>query len=142
MASDVHAGKSAAPTATSAAAVHSIAQFQHAYEEEEKILGYECTCGYKTVTFLLECPRCRRKEIKQATFPTVGEVRSFSLQNFPSDEFINDAPYAYALITLSNGAVVTGWLPTIKSPQDLAIGDKVRWTKSYKVGMVFEKVKA
>lgn len=119
---------------------HTVGEFYKGYEEEGKILGYECPCGYKTVTYILECPRCgKQNSLKDTTFKGHGSVIAFSLQNVPADEFVNDAPYAYALVQLEEGTIVSGWLPNAKRPEDLKIGDKVHWTKSYKVGMVFEK---
>ncbi|MDE1819850.1 MAG: OB-fold domain-containing protein [Euryarchaeota archaeon] len=122
------------------APAHSVGEFYKGYEEEGKLLGYECPCGYKTLTYILECPRCGRQGgLKDTTFKGTGTVLAFSLQNVPADEFVNDAPYAYALVQLEEGSVVSGWLPNAKRPEDLKIGDKVHWAKSYKVGMVFEK---
>ncbi len=131
------------PASTKTAPVnptHSVGEFYKAYEEEGKLVGYECSCGFKTLTFILECPRCgKQNSLKDATFKGNGSVIAFSLQNVPADEFVNDAPYAYALVQLDDGSVVSGWLPNAKRPEDLKIGDKVHWTKSYKIGMVFEK---
>ena len=120
---------------------HSIAQFYHAYEEEGRLLGYHCrNCGFRTTTFLLECPRCHhRSELQEEVLSGKGRVASFSLQNVPSEEFLNDAPYAYVLVELDEGGMVSGWMPTVKASSDIAIGDRVHWVKSYKIGMVFEK---
>ena len=142
MAAQVQTSTSNAPAAAThgVAPVHSVGEFYKGYEEEGKLLGYECSCGYKTLTYVLECPRCgKQNTLKETTFKGSGKVLAFSLQNVPADEFVNDAPYAYALMELDEGAVVSGWLPSAKRPEDLHIGDRVHWTKSYKVGMVFEK---
>jgi uncharacterized OB-fold protein len=61
------------------------------------------------------------------------------VQNVPADEFVNDAPYAYVLVDLDEGGRVSGWMPSVKSVGDLAIGDRVRWVSSYKPGVQFEK---
>lgn len=130
----------AAKAATAASAAHTVGEFYKGYEEEGKLLGFACDCGFKTLTFILECPRCgTTQHPKEIAFKGTGDVVAFSLQNVPADEFVNDAPYAYALIHLDEGTTVSGWLPNAKRPEDLKIGDKVHWTKSYKIGMVFEK---
>ncbi len=121
---------------------YTINEFEHAYQEDGKIIGQECTsCHHRMATQILVCVKCGSSKLASVQLATEGVVRSFSIQNVPSDEFINDAPYAYALVQLSDGAVVSGWLPEAKSEKDIEIGDKVQWKKSYKVGMIFEKVK-
>jgi uncharacterized OB-fold protein len=121
---------------------HSIREFTHAYEEEGRLLGYACrSCGFLTLTYLLVCPRCGTPHsLEDRPFAGKGHVLSYTLQHVPSDEFVNDAPYAYALIELEEGVRTSGWLPGVKRPEDLAIGDAVQWTRSYRTGLVFEKV--
>ncbi len=119
---------------------HAIGDFVHAYQEEGKIIGVACSsCGYKTATSIQRCPRCGVANLKEVEFPKKGKVLSFSVQNVPSDEFLNDAPYAYVLVELEDGTRVSGWMPEVKKIGDLAIGEPVRWKASYKPGMVFEK---
>ena len=62
-----------------------------------------------------------------------------SVQTVPSDEFLNDAPYAYVIVELDEGGRITGWMPSVRSDRDLGIGDRVRWVASYKAGVVFER---
>lgn len=135
-----HAAHAHANAAGPVSAPHSVGEFYKGYEEDGKLRGYACACGYKTLTYILQCPRCgSKKDVSETAFKGTGEVIAYSLQNVPADEFVNDAPYAYALVRLEEGTVVSGWLPSAKRPEDLKIGDKVHWTKSYKIGMVFEK---
>ncbi len=122
--------------------VYGISDFEHAYQEDGKLVGQEChACHHRIATQVLRCPKCGSPKLSAVDLATTGTVRSFSIQNVPSDEFLNDAPYAYALIELADKAVVSGWLPEAKSEKDISIGDKVQWKKSYKVGMIFEKVR-
>ncbi|MCL5984456.1 MAG: OB-fold domain-containing protein [Candidatus Thermoplasmatota archaeon] len=121
--------------------IYTIDAFEHGYQEEGKIFGTECSqCHHRQMTQVLLCPSCGSKALKQIELATTGKVRSFTVQNVPSDEFLNDAPYGYALVDLDDGTVVSGWLPEAKSEKDIQIGDKVQWKKSYKVGLIFEKV--
>ncbi len=121
--------------------LHSIQQFTRAYEEEGRLLGYACrSCGFLTLTYLLVCPRCGTPHsLEDRLFSGGGRVLSYTLQHVPSDEFVNDAPYAYALIELDEGVRTSGWLPAVKRPEDLAVGERVVWTRSYRTGLVFER---
>jgi len=66
--------------------------------------------------------------------PSVGRVVGASVQHVPSDEFLNEAPYAYVIVELEGGARVTGWIP---SGTGVEIGARVRWVPSYKPGVQF-----
>ncbi len=57
----------------------------------------------------------------------------------PSDEFLNDAPYAYVVVELDEGGRITGWMESVRAETDLALGDVVHWVPSYKAGVHFEK---
>jgi len=71
-----------------------------------------------------------------------GRVAAFTVQHVPSDEFLNEAPYAYVVVELDEGGRVTGWMPTVKTESDLAIGDRVHFVASYKPGVQFAKDEA
>ena len=58
----------------------------------------------------------------------------------PSDEFLNDAPYAYVLVDLDGGGRVSGWIPSIAQESELSIGARVRFVSSYKPGVQFELI--
>jgi uncharacterized OB-fold protein len=66
-------------------------------------------------------------------------VTAFTVLTVPGDEFLNDAPYAYVVVELDGGGRVTGWMPTVRSDSDLAIGDRVRFVSGYKPGVQFVK---
>jgi uncharacterized OB-fold protein len=57
----------------------------------------------------------------------------------PSDEFVNDAPYAYVLVDLDEGGRISGWMPSVRSESDLHRGDRVVFNPSYKPGVQFER---
>jgi uncharacterized OB-fold protein len=44
------------------------------------------------------------------------------------------------IVELENNVRITGWIPFISSREELKIGEKVKLVKSYKPGMVFEKI--
>ena len=122
------------------AASHSIAEYFHAYEEEEKLRGFRCSqCGLLTATWGLACSRCGAEGLVETDLPTRGRVVAFTILHVPGDEFLNEAPYAYVVVALEGGGRVTGWMPTVKQESDLAIGEVVRFAPSYKPGVQFRK---
>jgi len=44
------------------------------------------------------------------------------------------------IVELEEKIRITGWIPFISSKEELKIGQKVKLVKSYKPGMVFEKI--
>ena len=62
-----------------------------------------------------------------------------SIQTVPSDEFLNDAPYAYVVVELDEGGRLSGWVESVRTADELTIGDRVHWVSSYKPGVHFEK---
>lgn len=61
------------------------------------------------------------------------------MQTVPSEEFLNEAPYAYVLVELEEGGRIAGWMPAVRSEADLTIGEKVHFVPSYKPGVQFSK---
>ncbi|MBX8635279.1 MAG: OB-fold domain-containing protein [Thermoplasmata archaeon] len=110
--------------------------------EEGKLTGYSCAkCGRKGVTFAVACPSCGSVDLTPFTFSGRGTIRTFTILTVPSEQFVNDAPYTYVVVDLDEGCGVSGWMPDVRSKSDISTGDAVRFTKSYKRGIVFEKVK-
>lgn len=64
---------------------------------------------------------------------------AFTILTVPSEDFLNDAPYAYVVVELDGGGRVTGWMPTVRAEKELAIGDRVHYVKGYKPGVQFVK---
>jgi uncharacterized OB-fold protein len=122
-----------------ASAAHSIQEFEHAYEEEQRLRGFRSGCGFVTATWGLRCPRCGGFDLTEFLLSGKGVVAAFTVQNVPSDEFVNDAPYAYVVVELDEGGRISGWMPSVRAVDDLSIGDRVHWVPSYKPGVQFEK---
>lgn len=127
------------PLPAEPAAAHTIGEFEHGYEEERRLRGFRSGCGFVTVTWGLRCPRCGRYDLAEFALTGKGTVAAFTVQNVPSDEFVNDAPYAYVLVDLDEGGRISGWMPSVRAPSDLSIGDRVHWVSSYKPGVQFER---
>ena len=66
-------------------------------------------------------------------------MAAFTILTVPGDEFLNDAPYAYVVVDLDGGGRITGWMPSVKTENGLAIGDRVRFVTSYRPGVQFAK---
>jgi len=105
--------------------LHSIAAFRRGYEEEGRLLGFRSACGFVTATWALQ---------------RTGRLVAFTVQTVPSDEFLNEAPYAYALVDLDGGGRVTGWIPGVAEEAELSVGERVQFVRSYKPGVQFARV--
>ncbi len=122
------------------AAPHTIDDWYKGYEEGQVLRGFRCAnCGLVTATWALACPRCGKSAFEETQLATAGAVVAFTILSVPGDEFLNDAPYAYVVVELDGGGRITGWMPSVRSPTEIAIGDRVRFAPSYKPGVQFVK---
>jgi uncharacterized OB-fold protein len=120
---------------------HSIETFRQGYEEGGKLLGFRSACGFTTATWLLVCPRCGVRDLTEVELGREGTLAAFTVQTVPSDEFLNEAPYAYVVVDLDGGGRVSGWIAGIAVDTDLALGERVRFHPSYKPGVQFERTR-
>lgn len=121
-------------------AAHTVAEFVRGYEEGKTLRGFHCpACGLVTATWGLACPRCGGRQREERELGQAGRVVAFTLLTVPGDEFLNDAPYAYVVVELDGGGRITGWMPSVKSVDGLAVGDRVRFLPSYRPGVQFSK---
>jgi uncharacterized protein len=117
-----------------------IKEFQEEVHEG-KLEGYKCKkCGHKQIDIMVFCPRCRSPELSKMEFSTEGTVVTYTIQQVAPEAFLNEVPYAWAIVQLDNGPKITGWIPFIAKPSDLPVGQRVRFKKSYLPGIVFEKI--
>ncbi len=108
---------------------------------EGRLSGYECLdCKSRGIEVQAFCARCGSSRIRIIDLETKGKVITYTIQNVAPDQFLKDVPYAWAVIELDGNIRTTGWIPSIRSPDDLGIGQRVSLTKSDKSGMVFQKV--
>jgi uncharacterized OB-fold protein len=120
----------------------SIKEFQEEIREG-KLEGYECAnCGHKQIDIMEFCPVCHHSELRKVKFSNQGTVVTYTIQMVAPEQFMNEVPYAWAIIQLDEGPKITGWIPFVSKPADLPIGQKVVFKKSYLPGIVFEKVKS
>lgn len=108
--------------------------------KDGKILGFHCpACKLDRISPMTRCPKCHSTTIVTRQFSTTGKVVSYTIQSVAAEQFLNETPFAFALIQLDDGPRVSGWIPWIAKPKDLPMGQKVEYVPSYKPGMQFEK---
>jgi len=115
-----------------------------AFEEgihEGKIRGYHCrNCGLRRIDILEFCPNCHQAALEKVEFSGTGSVLTYTIQFVAPEQYMNEVPYAWAIIQLDDGPKVTGWIPFISKPSDLPVGQRVTFKKSYLPGIVFERI--
>ena len=108
---------------------------------EGKIEGYLCKkCGHKQIDIMDFCPVCHSPDLEVTEFSKEGKVLTYTIQFVAPEQFMNEVPYAWAVVELDDGPRVTGWIPFIQKSSDLPVGQRVRFKKSYLPGIVFEKI--
>ena len=118
-----------------------IKQFQEGIHDGN-IEGYRCAnCGHKRIDIMEFCPVCHGSKLQKVEFARSGSVLTYTIQFVAPEQFMNEVPYAWAIIQLDDGPKVTGWIPFVSKPSDLPIGQRVIFKKSYLPGIVFEKSK-
>ena len=118
-----------------------IKEFQEGIREG-KIEGYVCAqCGHKQIDIMEFCPACHTANLRKTEFANEGKVVTYTIQLVAPEQFMNEVPYAWAIIELDDGPKITGWIPFISKPEDLIVGQRVAFKKSYLPGIVFEKAK-
>jgi uncharacterized OB-fold protein len=120
------------------AASHSISEWVKSYEDGGPLRGFRCPhCGLITATWGLACPRCGTVGLEEHALSATGTVVAFTLLTVPGDEFLNDAPYVYAVVEMDGGGRITGWMPTVRTVDGVVIGERVRFRPSYRPGVQF-----
>lgn len=109
--------------------------------KDGKLLAWKCnTCGHKSITPMYVCPQDQGRNIGTAELPATGVVESFTIQKLIApEEFLNDIPFAFTVIRLDDGTLVSGMVLDIMRDADLPAGTKVKHTPSYKSVFLFEK---
>jgi uncharacterized OB-fold protein len=124
-------------------APHTVEEFVQGYESTHVLRGFRCPrCGALTATWGLACARCGGGPLEEAALPDHGRVVAGTIVAVASDEFVNDAPYAYVVVELEGGGRLSGWIPNVRSEEEIAPGTPVRFAPSYKPGVQFERVAA
>ena len=122
------------------ARLHSNPHYETGYEEQGRLRGFRSGCGFVTATWGLACPRCGARDLEEVALSGRGRVASFTVQTVPSEEYLNDAPYAYVVVELEEGARITGWMAGVRSDDELADDEPVRFVPGYRRGVQFERL--
>ena len=110
------------------------------YEEGGKLRGFRCTdCGLVTATWGLACSRCGHRDLEEMELTPKGKVVAFTILTVPSEDFLNDAAVTLVVVKLDWGGRITGWMPTVRAENQIAIGDRVHYVTGYKPGVQFVK---
>ena len=105
------------------------------------IKAYQCTeCNEMGVSVQALCKQCGNNKLNIKEISNVGKVVTYTIQTVAPDPFVNEVPYVWVIVELEDKIRITGWIPFISSKEQLSIGQKVKLVKSYKPGMVFEKL--
>lgn len=106
-----------------------------------KLLGRKCLgCGKVSFLDTLRCDACHKQEFTAFESKGDGEVVSFTVIFVPSESFAAQGPYAFAVVRMSEGASAMGWIPSVKDPRQLRVGDRVRVIPAPDgLGIAFEK---
>ena len=108
---------------------------------DEEIWGFHCNaCEYEQFSPMYRCPKCRSEDLATRRFSNTGKVVSYTIQSVAAESFLNETPFAFAIIDLDDGPKLSGWIPYISRPDELPIGQKVEFVPSYKPGTQFDKV--
>ncbi len=105
-----------------------------------ELWGLHCNaCDFDQFTPMVRCTQCQSRDIEAKQFSSSGKVVSYTIQNVAPEIFMNEVPYAFAIIELEDGPKVSGWVPFISRPADLPIGSTLKFSPSYKPGIMFDK---
>lgn len=109
--------------------------------KDGKLLAWLCnTCQRKSITPMYVCPVDMSRDIGVAELPSTGVVESYTVQKLIApEEFLNDIPFAFVVVKLDDGTLVSGMVLDISRDTDLPLGTKVKHTPSYKSVYLFEK---
>lgn len=109
-------------------------------QKDGKLEGFQCAkCGRTQATPFVRCLTCGGEEVRLKELPPTGVVESFTIQRVAAEEFINDVPFAWAVIKLDDGTRISGWIGYITDPKELPVGTKLKYVPGYKPGLQFEK---
>ena len=112
--------------------------------KQGKLLGIKCKdCGHIHTVPTVYCIKCQSPNLEIVELPITGKIYTYTvLPMVVPERFAEDAPYAWAVIELDDGSKVSGWIPYVRTGEELKVGQRVKMVRAgYKPGIVFERVK-
>lgn len=109
--------------------------------KDGKLLAWKCnTCQHKSITPMYVCPVDKSRDIGTEQLPSTGTVEAYTIQKLIApEEFLNDIPFAFVVVKLDDGTLVSGMVLDMARDSDMPPGTKVKHTPSYKSVFLFEK---
>ena len=109
--------------------------------KDGKLMAWACNkCGHKSITPMYICPVDKSRDIGTEQLPSTGVVEAFTIQKLIApEEFLNDIPFAFCVVKLDDGTLVSGMVLDVARDADLPVGTRVRHSPSYKSVFLFEK---
>lgn len=107
-----------------------------------KLWGRRClACSRVSFIDEIRCASCHKQEFAAFESKGEGEVVSFTIIAVPAEAFAAQGPYAFAVVRMAEGGSAGGWLPSVRDPLGLKVGDNVRViVPPAGLGIAFEKV--
>lgn len=107
---------------------------------DEEIWGFVCnSCKHEQFGPMVRCQECGKRDIGTRKFSNRGKIVSYTIQTVAAEAFLNETPFAYAIVDLDDGPKIACWVPWISKSPELPIGQQVEFIPSYKPGIMFEK---
>ena len=104
-------------------AMFSVPMYWRRLRERYNLMGTRCqNCGNTYFPLRNICPKCRRHgKPSTVRFSGKGEVFTYTVVRFPSEDFKIYAPYVVGIVQLDEGPKVTSQIVDC-SPEDVYIG--------------------
>lgn len=110
--------------------------------EKGKVLVSKCTkCGHTMLETVLFCEKCSNDKFEPVEIGGTGTVVTYTIQAVAPEGFEDVESYAWVVFQLDDAKLrASGFMPGIKTPQDLPIGEKVKVTGfDQKHGLLLKK---
>jgi uncharacterized OB-fold protein len=93
-----------------------------------KILANKCLqCGHSTLETVYYCENCFSNKFELVEFEGTGKAVTYTIQAVAPAGFEDTESYAWVVFKVDNAPFrVSGFLPGVKSANDLLIGAKVK----------------
>jgi uncharacterized OB-fold protein len=94
----------------------------------KKILAHKCTkCGHLMLETVLYCEKCSAGKFEHVELEGAGTVVTYTIQAVAPEGFEDAGSYAWVVFKVDGSQLrASGFLPGIKTPEDLPIGTPVR----------------
>jgi uncharacterized OB-fold protein len=108
----------------------------------KKVLAHKCAkCGHLMLETVLFCEKCSAGKFEHVELDGAGTVVTYTIQAVAPEGFEDADSYAWVVFEVDGSHLrASGFLPGVKTPQDLPIGTRVRVTGyDQKHGLMLQK---